>query len=84
MLENSSAVQEMRELWLEYETQATDEAKIVKEIDRLEMLIQACEYEKSDGKDLEKFFNDTKRVFQHPFIESISEIISKERLKKIE
>ena len=33
-------------LWKEYEEGITDEARFVKQIDKLEMIIQAHEYEK--------------------------------------
>ena len=35
------------ELWREYEYQSSKEARLVKELDKLEMIIQASEYEKS-------------------------------------
>ena len=38
---------EMIDLWNEYEEGTTPEAILVKDIDRLEMIIQAVEYEKS-------------------------------------
>ena len=37
--------QEIRSLWEEYEAQQTAEAKIVRELDRIDMVVQANEYE---------------------------------------
>lgn len=37
---------ELRELWCEYEEGKTKEASLVKQLDKLEMLLQAAEYEK--------------------------------------
>lgn len=50
--------QEMVDLWLDYEHQRNFEAKIVKDIDKYELLIQAYQYEvKNEGKvDLTEFF----------------------------
>ncbi|KAH0793189.1 HD domain-containing protein 2 [Histomonas meleagridis] len=47
----------MQKLWLEMEEGKTIEAKFVKQLDKLEMLIQAEEYEKlQPGLDLSQFF----------------------------
>jgi putative hydrolase of HD superfamily len=47
----------MEKLWLELESGVTQEAKFVFELDKLEMLIQAEEYEKlQPGIDLSSFF----------------------------
>ena len=47
----------------------TDEAKLVKDLDRFEMILQAHEYEDSEGKSgtgwLQEFFDFTKDKFQH-------------------
>lgn len=45
----------------EYETQSSPEAKLVKELDQLEMIIQAHEYEELEGKPgrLQEFFTST-------------------------
>lgn len=49
---------EMQQLWLEMENGKTEEGKFVKQLDKLEMLIQAEEYEKQqDGLNLQQFFN---------------------------
>ena len=55
--QNDSNLKEIQELWLEYEDQQTPESKFIKELDKLEMLVQAKEYEMSHPKlDLTEFF----------------------------
>ena len=82
MLEHSSAAQEIRDLWLEYEAGISSEAMMVKEIDRLEMIIQACEYEQSDAKNLQSFFDSAIPTFHHPLIQSLGELVLAERPDK--
>ncbi|ESQ46322.1 hypothetical protein EUTSA_v10000291mg [Eutrema salsugineum] len=55
---------EVAELWREYEANASPEAKVVKDFDKLEMILQALEYEQDQGKDLEEFFQSTAGKFQ--------------------
>ncbi|XP_024402120.1 5'-deoxynucleotidase hdd1 [Physcomitrium patens] len=55
---------EVRELWQEYENNSTPEAKFVKDLDKLEMILQAVEYEKEQDKVLDDFFQSTKGKFQ--------------------
>ncbi|KAI8869496.1 hypothetical protein GQ42DRAFT_163376 [Ramicandelaber brevisporus] len=74
-----AVVEEIRELWNEYEEGATGEAKLVKDIDKFEMIVQAMEYEKSDGKDLSEFFESTKGKFRHPQIKAWAEALYAER-----
>ncbi|KAI3739676.1 hypothetical protein L2E82_30087 [Cichorium intybus] len=38
--------EEIYELWMEYEENSTNEAKVVKDFDKIEMILQALEYEK--------------------------------------
>ena len=41
---------ELYELWEEYETQSSAEAKFVKQLDQCEMILQASEYEDLENK----------------------------------
>ncbi|KAI8847578.1 hypothetical protein BC829DRAFT_396192 [Chytridium lagenaria] len=59
---------EMLELWLEYEEGETSNALFVKDLDKLEMIIQAYEYERDQGKNLEEFYESTISKFRHPKI----------------
>jgi putative hydrolase of HD superfamily len=59
---------ELYQLWREYEEGKTPEAKIVKDLDKFDMIFQAYEYEKAEktpGR-LEEFFTSTKGKFSHP------------------
>jgi putative hydrolase of HD superfamily len=47
-LENSLPIQNIFQLWKEYEDSNTPEAKLVKDLDKFEMLVQAFEYEKGN------------------------------------
>ena len=52
----------LQNLWLEYEKGESTEAKLCKDLDKLEMILQALEYEK-DGKNkksLDGFFDSTR------------------------
>lgn len=64
LLGGGSRADEVRELWMEYENNATLEAKVVKDFDKVEMILQALEYEKEQGHDLEEFFQSTAGKFQ--------------------
>eukprot|EP00252_Welwitschia_mirabilis_P018230 TRINITY_DN40517_c0_g1_i1.p1 TRINITY_DN40517_c0_g1~~TRINITY_DN40517_c0_g1_i1.p1 ORF type:complete len:211 (-),score=56.76 TRINITY_DN40517_c0_g1_i1:117-749(-) len=55
---------EIYDLWNEYETNSSPEAKIVKDFDKVEMILQALEYEKDQEKDLDDFFLSTAGKFQ--------------------
>ncbi|XP_078345979.1 5'-deoxynucleotidase HDDC2-like [Oculina patagonica] len=70
-------------LWKEYDAQETEEAKFVKDLDRFEMILQAHEYEDSEGKAgtgwLQEFFDCTKDKFQHPIVKNWVEQLNKLR-----
>lgn len=57
-------------LWREYEAQDTLEARVVKHLDKFDMVVQAFEYEQKYGLDLGQFFDSTKTAFSmSPFVE---------------
>ena len=53
---------EIQALWKEYEEGTSNEAKLVKDLDKLEMIMQALEYETDgeNGKSLDGFFDSTR------------------------
>ncbi|XP_065880137.1 5'-deoxynucleotidase hdd1 isoform X2 [Euphorbia lathyris] len=51
--------EEIKELWEEYENNASLEANLVKDFDKVEMILQALEYEMEHGKVLDEFFLST-------------------------
>merc|ERR1711933_612526 len=57
----------IHDVWIEYEQQQSFEAHLVKDLDKLDMIIQAEEYEKMEenkGIDLSDFFKGTRGVFK--------------------
>lgn len=57
--------QEVEVLWHEYEAQSTPESHLVKDFDKLEMIIQAHEYEQAqEGLQLQQFFDSTAGKFK--------------------
>ena len=48
---------ELYKLWLEFEKGKTKEARLVHQLDKLEMHLQAMEYERSQKRDLSEFFS---------------------------
>lgn len=61
---------------------ATQEAKIFWQLDKLEMAIQALEYEKKQGKDLSDFFVTADLEIHSPYLKKIMKEILKQRNKK--
>ncbi|PKA55555.1 hypothetical protein AXF42_Ash006757 [Apostasia shenzhenica] len=55
---------EIKELWAEYENNASIEASLVKDFDKVEMILQALEYEMEHEKVLDEFFISTAGKFQ--------------------
>jgi len=73
--------QEILELWKEYEAGVTEEAKLVKDMDKLEMILQALEYE-TDGKNkksLDGFFDGTRGKWKTPIGEAWGKEIESRR-----
>ncbi|GMY26751.1 HD domain-containing protein 2 isoform X3 [Fagus crenata] len=56
--------EEIQELWREYENNSSLEANLVKDFDKVEMILQALEYETQHGKVLDEFFLSTAGKFQ--------------------
>ncbi|XP_010265347.1 PREDICTED: HD domain-containing protein 2-like [Nelumbo nucifera] len=56
--------EEIKELWAEYENNSSIEANLVKDFDKVEMILQALEYEVDHGKVLDEFFLSTAGKFQ--------------------
>ncbi|CAH1439245.1 uncharacterized protein LOC111910455 [Lactuca sativa] len=56
--------EEIQELWREYEDNASLEANLVKDFDKVEMILQALEYETEHDRVLDEFFLSTAGKFQ--------------------
>ncbi|KAJ0392424.1 hypothetical protein P43SY_007592 [Pythium insidiosum] len=65
-LGDSPAAAEIKSLWHEYEQGTTEEARMVKDFDKFEMILQADEYERAQDKRLDDFFRSTQGVFRTP------------------
>jgi len=59
---------EVRNLWHEYAAATSPEALIAKQLDALEMALQATEYEQRYGKDLGEFRESARRKIRHPLL----------------
>ncbi|KAK7200843.1 HD domain containing protein [Novymonas esmeraldas] len=70
---------ELRELFEEYEAQETAESHFVKDMDLLEMIVQAHGYESANpGKDLSSFFRSGAGI-RHPWARAIFETLANTR-----
>lgn len=74
------------ELFEEYEEGQSEESKFVKDLDRLDMVMQAFEYEKRDNCLMkhQEFFDSTEGKFQHPFIKKLVKEICDQRKALVE
>ncbi|EIW78999.1 HD domain-containing protein [Coniophora puteana RWD-64-598 SS2] len=79
MLHGSSAALRIEALWKEYEEGQSAEAKFVKDLDRLEMAIQASEYEKAHDKNLQPFFDSSVPFLRHPEVQEWGKSLTQER-----
>jgi putative hydrolases of HD superfamily len=64
------------DIWREYQSQSTPEARFIKQVDRLEMALQANLYEKLQYQGLEEFFTYVKdRVSEPELVSILDELI---------
>ncbi|CAO2830074.1 unnamed protein product [Amaranthus hypochondriacus] len=71
---------EIKELWFEYENNSSLEANLVKDFDKVEMILQALEYETEHGMVLDEFFLSTAGKFQTELGKSwAAEVISRRK-----
>nr|XP_009609686.1 HD domain-containing protein 2 [Nicotiana tomentosiformis]XP_016515884.1 PREDICTED: HD domain-containing protein 2-like [Nicotiana tabacum] len=76
--------EEIKELWQEYENNASLEANLVKDFDKVEMILQALEYESEHGKVLDEFFLSTAGKFQTEIGKSWAAEIHSRRNSRLE
>ncbi|KAG8827833.1 hypothetical protein FRC17_007712 [Serendipita sp. 399] len=84
MLHDSPAAKRILALWKEYEDQSTPEARFVKDCDRIEMALQAREYEKrysasNPDLNLQPFFNSSIPKIQCEEVKSWGQALMTER-----
>merc|ERR1712007_192916 len=71
------------ETWAEYENQTSDEARFMKDLDRLEMLIQADEYEEEQpSKRLDDFYRSTDGCFKSEVAKSIDALLRERKAER--
>ncbi|XP_037541307.1 HD domain-containing protein 2 [Nematolebias whitei] len=73
--------QEIYALWEEFEHQTSPEARLVKQFDLLEMILQAHEYEELEGTPgrLQEFFDSTSGRFPHPDVLQLVGCLNEQR-----
>lgn len=75
---------ELERLWEEYEAGETAEARFVKQIDKLEMVIQADDYEREQpGMDLSDFFQSTQGVVTEPSLKAVDDTLRTARADRL-
>ncbi|QRW17051.1 HD domain-containing protein [Rhizoctonia solani] len=82
MLHDGPGAIRIKELWEEYETQTTPESRFVKDLDRLEMALQASEYERcfpDEPKKLQAFFDSSVPNIKHPEVSQWGQDLENER-----
>jgi 5'-deoxynucleotidase YfbR-like HD superfamily hydrolase len=60
----------------------SNEAKILKQLDRLEMAVQALEYEEKTGKDLTEFFDNATMRIENEYLKKLLNEVKSSRPKK--
>ncbi len=80
LLDSSPAALRIEALWQEYEDRETKESKLVKDLDRFELCLQAVEYERRDNiLDLQPFFRSSINLITHPSQRQWAKQLAKER-----
>jgi 5'-deoxynucleotidase YfbR-like HD superfamily hydrolase len=76
------------EIWLEYEDRASLEARLVKAADKLDLLLQAYEYEKGGARNLQEFWESAEDDFAElgvqDLIEDLVDALKKSRQEGID
>ncbi|XP_037075015.1 5'-deoxynucleotidase HDDC2-like isoform X1 [Pollicipes pollicipes] len=76
---DEAAACEIMALFLEYEAHATREACFVHDLDKLDMVLQADEYEAAQGCDLQEFFDSTRDVFRTDDMRALNAELRRQR-----
>ena len=75
LLLSSPKPKEYFKLWREYEEELSTEGRLVKFADRLEMLIQAYEYEKAGLRNLDEFWGTLEKLRESEFYNYFRELV---------
>ncbi|KAJ8591006.1 HD domain-containing protein [Rhizopogon salebrosus TDB-379] len=79
MLHGSPPALRIEAIWKEYEEGETHEARFVKDLDRLEMALQASEYETAHAMDLQSFFDSSLPYLRHHEVKQWGESLAQSR-----
>merc|ERR1719228_2997055 len=74
--------EEIRSLWEEFEAGDTSEARHLRDLDKFEMVLQASEYEESQGLPLPDFFRSTEGRFGTPLFRELDAEVRQRRAKR--
>merc|ERR1719356_1423679 len=74
--------EEIRSLWEEFEAGDTTEAQHLRDLDKFEMVLQASEYEESQGLPLPDFFRTTEGKFATPLFRKLDAEVRSRRAKR--
>lgn len=75
--------QDFFELWMEFESQASKEAVLVRQLDKIEMVMQALDYEEThDPSHFDEFWISAKTYLKDQELLELFNIIHKKRKKK--
>jgi len=75
-----SSGKELQKLWTEYENQSSKEAKMLKQIDKFEMAMQALQYENPRNPNhLREFWENAKKYITHPILLNLFKELCKRR-----
>lgn len=67
-------------LWQEYASGGSREARLIKALDRVEMLMQALQYQQAGQNNLDEFWVDvTKNLNEFPLVEQIVQLLVQQR-----
>eukprot|EP00892_Ulva_mutabilis_P010195 jgi/Ulvmu1/7548/UM037_0092.1 len=75
----TAVAEEVVALWNEYESGASAEAKLCKDFDKIEMIMQAYEYEVDQPLDLQEFFDSTAGKWRTALGRALAEEIVRRR-----
>lgn len=75
---------ELIELWKDFEYERTPEGKLVKELDRLEMVMQALDYEYTNNMRLDEFYEFAGKKLNTPALKKIFNEIKNLRTGTVE
>lgn len=65
LLNPLSSAEEFKELWQEFEDRATPEGRLVRDADKLEMMVQCLRYERAGSRGLDEFWQVMDRHTWH-------------------